>query len=695
MASSNSHARDLSIKHKLTLIILLTSGAALLMACLGFALYDYFTFREEKVRELASFAEIISASSAKTLSQMDGDAAGEIFGSLPSDRNILAACLYSREGDLLTGYIARGEGGDTCPGRSPAPGHQFEENRLEFTQSVVLAGVPTGTVYLVSGLEEIRHRMLRYTAISGLVLLASILVAFVLSARLRKMISDPLLELAEAARSISQEQDYSVRVPKHGADEVGLLTKAFNDMLSEIQSRDEELQRAHGELEQRVEERTTQLVKETSSRHQAEEALKESEEALRQSQKMEAIGRLAGGVAHDFNNLLTAIMGYTDMMVGPLNDSDPMKAQLLEIRKASHRAANLTRQLLAFSRKQVLDPKVLTLNRAVSELENMLRRLIGEDIELITVLGENLGRIKADPGQIEQVILNLAVNARDAMPEGGRLVIETANLDVEPEGEESLVWAPAGSYVMLQISDTGGGMDEETRSRVFEPFFTTKDKSKGTGLGLSTVYGIVTQSGGHISVQSKLGQGTCFRILFPLVTQEAEPISELAEEVAPAGGSETILLVEDEQLVRDLTRGILMTHGYKVLEAPHGGEALLLCESYTGPIHLMLTDVVMPNLSGPDLYQRVSPLKPEMPVLYMSGYTGTEDPRKGKIDPSDPFIQKPFTPEALARKVREVIDQNPRAGHGAPVEGIPIVAPPDETDEELVPVLSLDIPEEL
>jgi signal transduction histidine kinase len=650
---------DLSINKKLTLIIMLTSGVALVLASVGFALYDLASFREEKIRELSSFAEIIGASSGKALLQGDAMAAGEIFGSLPSDRHITAACLFSEKGHLLTGYVGNGGTSANCPTRGPAAGHGFENGHLWLSQRVFAEGERVGTVYIVSDMQELRTRLERYATIAGLVLLASSFVAFLLSARLRRVISDPILGLAEAARSISQQQDYSVRVESYGTDELGLLTTAFNNMLKQIQTRDEALRKAQEELEHRVEERTTQLLKESSSRQQAEEALQEREEQLRQSQKMEAIGRLAGGIAHDFNNLLTAITGYSEVILRNLNEKDPLRPHASEIKKAGDRAAALTRQLLAFSRRQVLAPKVLDLNAVVSNPEKMLRRLIGEDIELVTVLGSELGSVKADPGQLEQVILNLAVNARDAMPGGGRLVIETANVEVEERGDQSSGWIPSGAFVMLSVTDTGTGMDEETRARAFEPFFTTKEKDKGTGLGLSTVYGIIKQSGGHISVHSEVNAGTSFRIYLPQVTEEVD-VLELEEQPADAddvAGTETILLVEDEQLVRDLARGILLTSGYKVLEAPHGGEALLICESYPGPIHLMLTDIVMPHLNGRELYERVCPLRPEMKVLFMSGYTDEALPLSGRLEPDSPFIEKPFTPDALTLKLRQVLDE--------------------------------------
>jgi PAS domain S-box-containing protein len=380
------------------------------------------------------------------------------------------------------------------------------------------------------------------------------------------------------------------------------------------------------------------------------------EDQFLQSQKMEAVGKLAGGVAHDFNNLLTAITGYSDLTLRKLKAVDPLRHNLEEIKKAGDRAAALTRQLLAFSRKQVLQPKVLSLNTIVSDLSKMLQRLIGEDIQLETSLDPALGTAKADPGQIEQVIMNLAVNSRDAMPDGGRLVIETKNVYLDESYTSHHVAITPGNYVMIAVSDTGCGMDEETRQRIFEPFFTTKEAGKGTGLGLSTVYGIVKQSGGNIWVYSELGHGTTFKVYLRRVDEaEEQPLHAIHSGMLQ--GTETVLLVEDEEMVRKLARQILETCGYKVLEAPHGGAALLVCECHDGPIHLMLTDVVMPEMSGRELMQRLSPLRPEMQVLFMSGYTEHAVVYHGVLEAETHFIQKPFTPEALARKVREVLDE--------------------------------------
>jgi len=383
---------------------------------------------------------------------------------------------------------------------------------------------------------------------------------------------------------------------------------------------------------------------------------KNIEEQLRQSQKLEAIGRLAGGVAHDFNNMLGAIIGYSDIILATTDKADPLHRDIEHIKGAGERAAALTRQLLAFSRKQTLQPKVMDLNAAVTGIEKMLGRLIGEDIELSTVLADDLGRVKADPGQIDQIIMNLAVNSRDAMPDGGKLTVETANAELDENYAENHVGVTPGPHVMLAVTDTGCGMDAETRSHIFEPFFTTKGIDKGTGLGLSTVYGIVKQTGGNVWVYSEPGKGTAFKIYLPRIEETVEAAERRRPAAARARGAETVLVVEDEEVLRRLASRILSLAGYKVLEARIGGEALVLCEQHDGPIHLMLTDVVMPQMSGRKLAERVASLRPDMKVAYMSGYTDDAVVRNGVLDPDMPFIQKPFTASGLARKVREVLD---------------------------------------
>ena len=391
----------------------------------------------------------------------------------------------------------------------------------------------------------------------------------------------------------------------------------------------------------------------------AEEEKTVLQEQLRQSQKVEAVGCLAGGIAHDFNNLLTVIKGYSQLSSIELKEGDPLRGNIDEIQNATDRAASLTRQLLAFSRRQVMEMKILDLNTLLRDLEKMLRRVIGEDIEMVIQLAEDLGRVRADVGQIEQVIMNLAVNGRDAMPNGGKLTIETANVELDEFYARSHVDVKPGHYVMFSVSDTGVGMTPEVRERIFEPFFTTKEKGKGTGLGLSTSYGIVKQSEGDIWVYSVQGKGTTFKIYLPRVNEPLEEIrKEVLKEELPRG-NETILIVEDEEEVRKLAGKILERQGYRILETPNGDDALLACERSKSPIHLMLADIIMPGMSGSELAKLLEPLYPEIKILYMSGYTDNTIVRHGVLEKGVNYIQKPFTMEGLAKKVREVLDIHP------------------------------------
>ncbi len=384
---------------------------------------------------------------------------------------------------------------------------------------------------------------------------------------------------------------------------------------------------------------------------------KQLEEQFHQAQKMEAVGRLAGGVAHDFNNLLTAILGSADLVLDSLTPGVPAREEVEEIRKAALRAADLTRQLLAFSRQQVIAPVVLNPNDVVANMDRLLRRLLGEDVELRAALALDLAAVKADPSQLEQVVLNLAVNARDAMPNGGRLTIETQNVELDQEYVQGHLSAQPGAYVMLAVSDTGVGMDAATQARIFEPFFTTKEKGKGTGLGLATVYGIVKQSGGWIWVYSEPGHGTTFKVYFPRALEAAAPVAPSPASPVSVRGSETVLVVEDEEVIRHLVRKVLQANGYTVLVAANGRDAEQVAGQHGGPIHLLVTDVVMPGMNGREVAQRLAGARAGIKVLYLSGYTDDAIVHHGVLEPGVAFLQKPFTPAVLGRKVREVLDR--------------------------------------
>lgn len=390
-------------------------------------------------------------------------------------------------------------------------------------------------------------------------------------------------------------------------------------------------------------------------------ALTRTEEQLRQAQKMEAIGRLAGGIAHDFNNVLSVILSYSHFILDDLRPGEPLRADIEQIQTAGLRASDLTRQLLAFSRQQALQPHVVDINQILAGSERMLRRLLGADVTLTLLPSYSAWTTKADPSQIEQVVLNLAVNARDAMPHGGKLTIEVKNVELDEEYARLHHEVVPGQYVMMAATDTGIGMDKNTQARVFEPFFTTKEKGKGTGLGLSTVFGIVKQSGGHIWIYSEPGKGATFKLFFPRCAEVSVAQPSVSTPPMSRNGSETILLVEDDDQVRAVAVGILRRHGYRVLEVPNAGEALLLCEEHSAAIHLLLTDVVLPRMSGRQLAERLSLVRPEIKVLYMSGYTDDAVLQHGILESNVAYLQKPITPEALTRKLREVLDT---PGHG-------------------------------
>jgi signal transduction histidine kinase len=508
--------------------------------------------------------------------------------------------------------------------------------RSIFMQGPYLSG--NWTVVVSQSKKDAFAAVTTFTRTFVLIVVLTFLVVSLLSiGQIRKNLS-PLERLREGTKKISQGE-FDSRVDIRSGDEFEELALSFNTMSGHLGNQFRALSEANRRMEQEIAER------------------KKAEEQLLQAQKMEAVGQLTGGIAHDFNNLLTVINGYSRIVLTRLGADDPIRKEIEGISSAGERAASVINQLLTFSRKKVLEPKVVDLNNAFSGIDMLLRRLTGDRVHLNVIRAEDLGCVRADPGQIEQILMNLTVNARDAMPNGGELTIETANRDIDGADGSPAPSLPPGKYVTIRVSDTGCGMDEKTRSRVFEPFYTTKPPGKGTGLGLSTVYGIVKQSEGHILLDSEVGKGTTFVVYLPRL-EDTEMEGEITDgsHKELAGGTETLLLTDDEDLVRDLVRSILTARGYQVLVARDGKESLEIGSRHEGTIHLLLTDMSMPNMNGRELAQRLAEMRPGMKTLYMSGYM--EDSGNGNKEslPEALFIQKPFRPEALARKVREVLD---------------------------------------
>ena len=643
--------RSVPLKRKLMMVIMLTSTTALVVACAAYVALDLLTFRDKMQREITTLTRIIAAKSASAIIAQDPITAGHTLLPLREDPQIVAAFICAKDGKVLAKFIRPDVSEKTEPAKRKTEGPSFENGRLLVVRNVVRNKEILGTVFLQADLQNLYDRLRHYVGIILIVILASSAAAFVLSSRLQRVISEPILSLTAVARGIIDQKDYTLRAQKHGDHEIDLLVETFNQMLVQIHERDLQLNRVKDDLEKRVQARTYALQQELAER-------KRTEEQLRQSQKMEAIGRLAGGVAHDFNNVLTVITGYSDLLLRHLADENPLRRNAEEIQTAAQRAASLTRQLLAFSRKQVLQPKVLDLNTVVASMEKMMRRLIGEDIELQTQLAPQLGKVKADPGQVEQVIMNLAINARDAMPMGGKLRIETNNIVIDKDTMFQDGELDAREFVSVSIADNGVGMTEEVKLHLFEPFFTTKGKNKGTGLGLSTCYGIIKQSGGHINVYSEPGKGTTFRIYLPRVEKAAEALANHDEAKLLPQGKETVLLVEDEPAVRELAACVLRESGYRVIEASNGLEGIRVSEQHAKEkVHILISDVIMPQMGGKELVDRIKVSRPDTKVLFISGYTDDAILHHGVLEPGVAFLEKPFSPARLVHKVREVLDQ--------------------------------------
>jgi signal transduction histidine kinase len=508
---------------------------------------------------------------------------------------------------------------------------------LNLYRPITFKNKELGTVHIGLSLDFINHLIYKQSVSILILSLFIILFGIAIAVLLGIGFSRPILKLMDATREIGKRNlRYSITMKRK--DEFGDLASAFNHMAHEL---DKEVT-ANAQL--------------FAERNQAEKEARKLEEQLHQSQKMEAVGQLAGGIAHDFNNSLTLIKVCSQLALQEIKEGDPVREKVQKIDEATQRSGDLARQLLTFSRRQVAEMKVLDLNNLLINLDKMLRRVIGEDIELVNKAAEDLGRVKVDPGQIEQVIVNLTVNARDAMPDGGKLVFQTANVELDQEYARSHIHVTPGPYVMLSVGDTGQGMTPEIRQRIFEPFFTTKEAGKGTGLGLFMVYGIVQKHRGHIIVDSEPGVGSTFKIHLPQVDEEMEAAREELSEKKLPRGAETVLVVEDDKDLRNTMAQGLEQQGYKTLEAANGGEGLVLFDKNRQEINLILTDIVMPIMSGFELTDLLRPLCPQMKVLYISGYPDNPALQKRNLNPETNFILKPFSLEDLAIRVRKVLD---------------------------------------
>jgi signal transduction histidine kinase len=659
-----SHRSPKSIRNQLIRIGLLTTTTALVLTFVILLIKELADLRRSLVHDLQVQAKILGVHSAPALIFQDSKAATETLATLKFWPHIRYAVVYGQDGQILSTYIRPDVPFRDLPKIRQKEGVGFTWTTLTLVQPVFLEKRPVGTIVLQSDLKRFYGLIARYWVMLSMVLLLSLGVAYFLLSKLNRTITTPLNHLIALMGTISREKNYALRAPVMEETEWSALAQGFNEMLDQIQQRDWELELHRRHLKEEVEKRTRDLAvanirleKELADRKQAEKEKSALEEQLRQSQKMEAIGRLAGGVAHDFNNLLTIILGYCELAVLKSEQGESVIAEIEQIYQAGNRASDLTRQLLAFSRRQLLEMRPVDLNELLTGMQGMLSRILGEDIRIEFHLGSGVGRIRTDPGQIEQVILNLVVNARDAMPYGGKLIFETCNMDLDKNFAQSHPGVTPGPYVLLTVTDTGLGMTPEIQERIFEPFFTTKELGKGTGLGLSTIYGIIKQCGGNIWVHSELSKGTTFEIYLPRIEEsDGFPVGEEPLEPRPLG-KETVLVVEDEQEVGRIIKRSLEALGYQVLLAGGGQEALRLIEG-TEPsrIRLLITDVVMPGMSGRELSDRLTALYPHLKVIFMSGYTDDAVIRHGVSSQEMNFIQKPFSLNTLAGKVRWVLE---------------------------------------
>lgn len=651
--------RNLYIQKKLIAIIMLSSSIALLLASLGYMGYELVQFRHRIVHELTVLADIVGNNSTAALVFLDQNAAEEILSALKAKQRIVTACVYLSDGSIFAKYNREGDEDLQLPTPMPEVGVHFHAGYLHLVQPVYLEWELIGYVFIHYELNEIYNRLAQYLVITIFVLLLSAFVVFLVARRLQQEISGPLHHLTDVANAVSEKKDYSIRARKQTEDELGILMDRFNEMLAQIQQRDLALIKDQEELEARVQERTKALQQEILERERTEKEKEKIQAQLLHAQKMEAVGVLAGGIAHDFNNLLTGIQGSTEMVMLENEISDPVYSDLKQIQIAVERAADLTRQLLMFSRKQPMAFITLNFNKVIEELLKMLHRVIGEDIGIDTHFEPGLWSVLADRGTMEQVIMNLTVNARDAMVNGGTFTMTTRNMIVDKAMCETMPDAQPGKYVCLSVEDTGTGIDEETQKRIFEPFFTTKGVGKGTGLGLSVVYGIVQQHRGWIYLTSEPGRGSRFDIYLPAI-QDA-PGAEEPENVnirEYMGKGERILVIEDEKEVRKFVQRALEHYDYQAVSAATAREAVELFEKAETPFHLIFSDVVLPDGNGIDLVQNFYSRDPSLKILLSSGYTDHKSQWPIIIEKGFRYLQKPYVLLSLLKTVRTTLDSS-------------------------------------
>jgi signal transduction histidine kinase/response regulator RpfG family c-di-GMP phosphodiesterase len=646
-----------SISKKFMLAVLVTTFSALAATATAILLLDIQAFRTASVNDLTTQSNILAKISVPALEFNDHKVAQENLAQLQSRRGVTAAAIYAPDGSRFATYVREGGSDVVVPARAQRPGYAIDGDQITMFRQITRGGDVIGTVFM-SAQYPLAERVQRYSIVLAGAMLGGLLVAFLVSAWLQAAVTRPIRALTAAVHQVIRRRDFSARVTKSTEDEVGLLVDAFNTMLGEVGERAEALERSNGALQREMQERTrvdealrqlnTTLEERIVDRTTE---LERAHEQLRQSQKLEAVGQLTGGVAHDFNNVLQVIMSNLQMLQMTLAGHPEAQRRLEAAAFAADRGAKLSSQLLAFARRQPLQPVSVNLGRILRGMDELLRRALGETVHIETVVAGGLWSTMVDPHQLENVVLNLAINARDAMKGNGRLTLELGNAMLDDQYVANERDVPAGQYVMMAISDSGCGMPPDVLQRAFEPFFTTKREGEGTGLGLSMAYGFVKQSAGHIRIYSEVNAGTTIKIYLPRCHQPEAELNEAPPERA-VGGIETILVVEDDAAVQATTVDILSALGYRVLKANDGQSALTVLQSGI-PIDMLFTDVVMPGpVRSPELARQAKALMPQIEVLYTSGYTQNAIVHDGRLDPGVELISKPYRREDLARKIR-------------------------------------------